>query len=261
MDDPFVGPFVAVSPATIAALAGVSFLAGFVDAIAGGGGLLTLPALLAAGLPPHAALATNKGQAAFGAVSSATSFWMKDGVDRRPRAPVGFITALIGSVVGAIVVLHVDPKPLKPIIVGLLVVAALFVLWPKKRRDVSPHAVSRWMTAPVGLALGFYDGFFGPGVGSLLIVAFVLVYGDALTRASGNAKIANLGSNVGALALFAASGAVRFGIALPMAASNAVGAFLGARVAIRRGDGFVRVVVLVVVSALLAKVTWDIVHG
>jgi uncharacterized membrane protein YfcA len=248
-----------VSLATLGLLAAGSFIAGFVDAIAGGGGLITVPALLAAGLPPHTALATNKGQAAFGAISSATSFWAKNGVDRR-RAPIGFLFGIAGALVGAGTVLLVPPGPLKPIVIVLLVAAAIVVLWPKKRRDIEPHAVSIWATAPIALGMGFYDGFFGPGTGSLLIVAFVLVYGDALTRASGNAKIVNLASNLGALALFTIRGAVLYRVALPMAAANALGAFAGAHVAMKRGDNFVRWVVVAVVSALLAKVIWDLAH-
>src|SRR5690606_8430774 len=112
---------------------------------------------------------------------------------------------------------------------------------------------------PVAFGLGFYDGFFGPGVGSMLIVAFVLLFGDSLTRASGNAKVVNLASNLAALTLFAATGTVAWRIALPMAAANAAGAFMGARLAVRRGDRFVRFVVLVVVSALVVKMAYDLV--
>jgi len=246
-----------VSWSALALLAAASFVAGFVDAIAGGGGLITVPALLAVGLPPHTMLATNKGQATFGAVSSATSFWMKGGVDK-PRAPIGFFFGFAGSVIGASVVLLVPNGPLKPIVLALLVTAAALILWPKKRREITPHKISRLWTIPIALGIGFYDGFFGPGTGSLLIVAFVLVYGDALTRASGNAKIVNLGSNVGALLLFTLRGAVLFNIAIPMAVANALGAFTGARFAMKHGDRFVRAVVVVVVSALLVKVGWDI---
>jgi uncharacterized protein len=114
---------------------------------------------------------------------------------------------------------------------------------------------------PVTFALGFYDGFFGPGVGSMLIVVFVLLFGDTLTRASGNAKVVNLASNVAALLLFSLRGTVLWKIALPMAAANAAGAFVGARLAVRRGDRFVRVVVLAVVAALVLKITLDLLRG
>ncbi len=242
---------------TLAALALAAFAAGFVDAVAGGGGLLTVPALLVAGLPPHAALATNKGQAVFGAVSSAISFWRRDGVDRA-RAPISFLAALAGSFLGAAAVLAVPPGPLKPIVLGLLLLAAIAVSWPRRSRSFAAPR-SRWLAAPIGVALGFYDGFFGPGTGSLLIVSFVVVFGDPMVRASGNAKIANLASSLAAVALFAWRGEVLWKIALPMAVANALGAAIGARTALRKGDGFVRAVVLVVVAALGVKILWDVV--
>lgn len=240
----------------LALLVLAAFAAGFVDAVVGGGGLLTLPALLAVGLPPHAALATNKGQAVFGAISSAVSFWRKDGVDR-DRAPISFGGALFGSFLGAAAVLAVPPGPLKPIVLGLLIVAAVAVSVPRRSRSPAA-AASRWLALPIGVAIGFYDGFFGPGTGSLLIVAFVIVFGDPLVRASGNAKIANLASNLAAMSLFAWRGEILWKIAIPMAAANAIGAAIGARTAMKRGNGFVRVVVLVVVAALVCKVAWDL---
>ncbi len=246
-----------MSPLVVLALACASFTAGFVDAVAGGGGLITLPALLAAGIPAHAALATNKGQATFGAISSATSFWARGAIDRR-RAPIGFACGVLGSLLGAALVLRVPPGPLKPLVLVLLALAAFVVMWPRKAPP--PGAATRgvWATLPIALAMGFYDGFFGPGTGSLLIVAFVVVYREALLSASANAKVVNLASNLAALSIFAWHGAVLWRVALPMAGANILGAATGARVAMRRGDGFVRVVVVIVVAALMAKVGWDL---
>ena len=244
----------------LALLALSAFAAGLVDAIAGGGGLLTVPALLAAGLPPQIALATNKGQSSFGAVSSFVSFWTKDGIDRK-RAPLGFVCGFLGSLAGAQVLLLVKPEPLKPVVLVLLILAAAFVAWPRKPGVGKPHDWAMLALGPLTLAFGFYDGFFGPGVGSMLIVMFVLVFGDTMTRASGNAKVVNLASNLAAILLFASRGAVLWKIALPMAAANAAGAFVGARLAVKRGDRFVRVVVLVVVSALVVKIALDLVRG
>jgi uncharacterized protein len=246
-----------VSPTVLALLALAAFAAGMVDAIAGGGGLITVPALLAAGLPPQVALATNKGQASFGAISSFASFWTKGAIDRR-RAPVGFLLGVLGSLAGARVLLMVRPEPLKPIVLVLLLLAAAIVMWPRKPTTGRPHAWAMAALVPVAFGLGFYDGFFGPGVGSMLIVAFVLLFGDSLTQASGNAKVVNLASNLAALALFSATGTVAWAVALPMAAANAAGAFMGARLAVRRGDRFVRVVVLGVVTALVLKLAYDL---
>lgn len=244
----------------IALLALSAFAAGLVDAIAGGGGLLTVPSLLAAGLPVQIALATNKGQASFGAVSSFVSFWTRDGIDRR-RAPWGFVFGFFGSLAGAGVLLLVKPEPLKPVVLALLILAAAFVAWPRKPREGKPHAYAMVALVPVTFALGFYDGFFGPGVGSMLIVVFVLLFGDTLTRASGNAKVVNLASNLAALLLFASRGTVLWRVALPMAAANAAGAFVGARLAVKRGDKLVRVVVLIVVAALVVKIGWDVLRS
>ena len=240
----------------IAVLAAVAFTAGLVDAIAGGGGLLTVPALLATGLPPQLVLATNKGQAAFGAVSSFVSFWSKGGIDRH-RALRGFVCGFLGSLAGARVLLLVRPEPLKPIILVLLLAAAGFVAYPRKAIP-HPRPWAMQALAPIAFGLGFYDGFFGPGVGSMLIIAFVLVFGDTLTRASGNAKVVNLASNLAALLLFSVKGAVLWRIALPMAAANATGAFVGARLAVKRGDRFVRVIVLLVVTLLVVKMAYDL---
>ena len=241
----------------LALLALSAFGAGLVDAIAGGGGLLTVPSLLAAGLPPQLAIATNKGQAAFGAVSSFVSFWSKNGIDRK-RAPYGFACGFLGALAGAQVLLLVKPEPLKPIVLVLLLCAAAFVAWPRKPSDGQPHAWAMMALFPITFAIGFYDGFFGPGTGSMLIVVFVLLFGDTMTRASGNAKVVNLASNLAALALFAARGVVLWKIALPMAFANAAGAFIGARLAVKKGDRFVRVVVLVVVAALVGKIAIDL---
>ena len=242
----------------VALLALSAFGAGLVDAIAGGGGLVTVPALLAAGLPVPVALATNKGQASFGAVSSFFSFWTRDGIDRR-RAPLAFACGFVGSLAGARVLLLVKPEPLKPIVLVLLLVAAGLVAYPRKPTSGDAKSWAMLALGPVAFALGFYDGFFGPGVGSMLIVAFVLVFGDTLTRASGNAKVVNLASNLAALLLFSIKGAVLWRVAAPMAVANALGAFVGARMAVKRGDKLVRAVVLGVVTVLVLKMAYDLV--
>ncbi len=250
-----------LSPTAVALVTLAAFCAGLVDAIAGGGGLITVPALLATGLPVPLALATNKGQASFGAISSFFSFWTRNGIDRG-RAPLSFACGFVGSLAGARVLLLVRPEPLKPVVLVLLLAAAGIVAYPRK--PTAGDGIARpWAMqalAPLAFGLGFYDGFFGPGVGSMLIVMFVLVFSDTLTRASGNAKVVNLASNLAALLLFSIKGAVIWRIAAPMAAANAAGAFVGARLAVRRGDRFVRFVVLAVVTALVVKIAYDLVH-
>jgi len=149
-------------------------------------------------------------------------------------------------------------------VIALLLVAAVVVLFGRARLSAArtaggPRGARGALTlAAIALGLGAYDGFFGPGTGSMLIIAFALCFGDSLTRASGNAKVVNLASNLAAFALFAARGTILWRIALPMAAANVVGAALGARVALARGDRLVRVVVLVMVMAVAIKLSLDI---
>jgi uncharacterized membrane protein YfcA len=249
-----------VRPTTLALLATTGFAAGFVDSIAGGGGLLTLPALLAAGLPPHLALATNKGQAVCGAVSSATGY-ARRGVIDRARAPLAFALGLVGSLAGAAAQLAVRPAVLRPLVVVLLVMAAVVVAWPRRAVVRSPSPQAALWGGIGAFGLGAYDGFFGPGVGTMLIVLFVLVYGDSLTRASGNAKVVNLASNLAAFAIFAVRGNIVWLVALLMGTCNVLGAWVGAHVAVKRGDGFIRVIALAVVAALVVKLTFDLRAG
>jgi hypothetical protein len=251
-----------ISAAALSLLCVAAGAAGFVDAIAGGGGLVTVPALMTFIPSPHLALGTNKGQAAFGAVSSAIAFWRGKSVDR-DRAALAFSCGAIGAVIGALVQLRVSPKPLKPIALGLLVfAAALVALRPLIVRGAVEHRTSapRLRLAIIAIAMGFYDGFFGPGVGTLLIALFVTFHGDTMTRASGNAKVVNLASNLASFVVFAIKGTILWGIAAPMAVCNAVGSAAGARVAMKRGDGFVRVIVLCVVAALVVKLSVDLVR-
>lgn len=243
---------------TVGLLVLAGFAAGVVDAIGGGGGMITLPALLGVGFDPHLALGTNKGQATFGAVSSALAYWRRGGIDR-PRAPLAFLGGLAGAVLGALAQLAIDPKPLKPIVLGMLVFAgALMIARPKPREGHRARSRPRLVLASIALAMGVYDGFFGPGTGTLLILAFVWAFDDPITRASGNAKVTNLASNLASFATFALGKTIVWKVALPMAVGNAIGANVGARLALRGGDRFVRAVVLVVIVGLVARVAWDV---
>ncbi len=243
-------------PQTLAWLVLAAFAAGFVDAIAGGGGAITVPALLAAGLPPHLALGTNKGQAIFG---SSTALWRyaRAGLVHGARGRAGFPAGLVGSLLGARLVLWVPPDALVPLVLVLLVGVALFLtLRGDPVRGLAPHSVG----AAIGVAFGIgaYDGFFGPGTGTFLIFAFVWLFGCDLQHASADAKVVNFASNLGAVLLFASQGAVLWRVALPMAAAQAAGAWLGAHSAIRGGNPRVRLVTLAVVLALVAKLTLEL---
>ncbi len=248
-----------MTPGVIALLAFAAFVAGAVDAVAGGGGLITLPALIAAGLPAHLALGTNKGQSVFGVLASFLRF-RRAGMIDPTRARVAFPAGFTGSLLGASLVLLVSPAALKPVVLGLLVAVAAFLAFrrpgpPRPRARPLPPAAT---AAAVALVLGCYDGFFGPGTGTFLIVAFVALLGDGLAQASAAAKVVNLASNAAAFGLFAWRGTILWHVALPMAVAQACGSWVGAHLAVKRGDSFVRKVVLAVVLALVVKLGRDL---
>jgi hypothetical protein len=250
-------------------LAGVAFAAGFIDAIAGGGGLLTLPALLL-GLGPGSdrlALGTNKGQSVFGSFSALVTYARGKKIDR-DRALPSFVAALLGSIAGVRLVLAIDPKRLRPVVLALLVFVALFfaVRGARGKREGAKREASHLkhpvlVALVIGLVLGCYDGFFGPGVGAFLIALYVAFFGDDLTRATANAKVANFASNLGSVVTYAIAGNIVWRLALPMAAAQMLGATLGARFAMKGGERVVRVALLLVVVALVVRLAIQTVHG
>jgi uncharacterized protein len=247
---------------TLVMLCLAALSAGFVDAIAGGGGLITLPALLTAGLPTHLALGTNKGQSVFGSGAALVRFARGGMVDGK-LARVTFPFGLLGAFGGAALVLLIRPEVLKPLVLVLLIAVAVFLALRRtpSRRDggePSPRPRAQAIGALIALAIGAYDGFFGPGTGTFLIVAFSSLLGHGLARASADAKVVNFASNLASVALFALKGVVLWKVALPMAAAQFTGAWLGAHVAVKGGDRLVRVVVLGVVAALVVKLGRDV---
>lgn len=257
-----------LGPGALALLAVAAFAGGVVDAVAGGGGLVTVPALLAAGLPPHLAIGTNKGQAVFGSGASLLRF-ARAGLVDPARARLAFPAGFLGAMGGAALVLLLSPAVLRPVVLGLLVAVAAFLAF-RPRLAIPAAGERRPLVGPAGapaaavalaLFIGAYDGFFGPGTGTFLIVGFVLVLGDGLTRASGEAKVVNFASNLAALSLFSYRGVILWRVALPMAAAQFAGSSLGAHLAVRRGDVFVRRVVLLVVLALVVKLGRDLLAG
>jgi uncharacterized protein len=245
----------------IALLCFVALLAGGVDAIAGGGGLLTLPALLATGLPPHVALGTNKGQSMFGSGAALFRF-SRAGLVKGRLAVVTFPLGLLGSLAGAQLVLWLKPELLKPLVLVLLVAVAAFLAFrrgpPPGDRPEPPLSRMRLLGGLVAFAIGAYDGFFGPGTGTFLIVAFSSLLGHGLLRASADAKVVNFASNVAAVALFASRGTVMWPVVLPMAVAQFAGGWVGVHLTVKGGDRLVRKVVLAVVVALVLKLAWDL---
>jgi uncharacterized membrane protein YfcA len=243
-----------LDPLTLLALCGVGILAGFCDAIAGGGGLIAVPALLAAGVPPVAALATTKLQSVIGTAAAALTYWRKGFVSLRPLL-IAVPVTLAAAYLGAVSVNHIDASLLQIAMPITLIVVALYFLLSPKLGDVERHSRLRWdIFVPVmGAIIGFYDGFFGPGAGSLFTLGFVALFGLGMTRAAGHTKILNLASNLGALALFIPAGQVLWPAALVMAVGQLVGGYLGARTGIRFGARIIRPLVVVVSVALALK--------
>jgi uncharacterized membrane protein YfcA len=236
----------------IAALAAVSFLAGFVDAIAGGGELLTVPALLLAGLDPAQAIATNKVQGSVAAASATYTFGRKGLIEWRKAW--GFIlVAFFSSIVGALCVRFLPRSVLEVLIPLLLIAIALYFAFSRKVKDEDAQArmteLAFGLTAPV--VIGFYDGIFGPGAGSFYMLAFVTLLGYGVVRATAHTKLVNFASNFGSLLLYAATGTVVWSLGFVMAGASLLGAQIGSRVAMRLGSRIIRPL-LVLVSSLMA---------
>lgn len=243
-----------LEPLVLLALAGAGMLAGFVDAIAGGGGLIAIPALLSVGVPPVAALATTKVQSATGTVIAALTYWRRGYVDFRALLSA-MAAAFVAALAGAAVVKGINVSLLRDLVPYALIAIALYFLFAPRLTDADSHARLRFSVfVPVMAAVvGFYDGIFGPGTGSFLTIGFVALFGLGLTRATGHTKIVNLMSNFGALALFIPAGDVLWPAALAMAAGQVVGGYLGARTGIRFGAKLIRPLVVVVSIALALR--------
>lgn len=244
--------------ATLLALIVAALGAGIADGIAGGGGLITVPALLASGLPPHLALGTNKAQSMWGTLAALITFWRADRVDKRAALrnfPLGFL----GSMAGVALVLRVAPAVLKPLAIVLLLVAAVLMLLRKPHRDADAlHPRYLLFAGGLSLVLGAYDGFFGPGTGTFLIVGFIVLCGRSISGATADAKVVNFASNLAAAGSFAVAGKVVWSVAAPMALAQLVGGVIGARLAIYRGAVLVRAMVLVVSAALVLKLGYEL---
>ena len=236
--------------------------AGFIDAVAGGGGLIQVPALLTAlpGEPPATVFGTNKGSSIFGTANAAWRYARRIALPWPVALPAA-AAAFVFSFGGAALVSLAPKEWLRPLILLLLVAVFIYTL---VKRDFGTVAraptFSGSATRPAllaGAVLGFYDGFFGPGAGSFMIFAFVRFFGLDFLRASAAAKVVNFGTNLAALAWFAPTGHVLWQLALAMAVFNIAGAMVGSRLALRHGSGFVRGVFLAVTAVLIAKFGYD----
>jgi uncharacterized membrane protein YfcA len=244
-----------------------ALLAGFVDAIVGGGGLITVPALmlaLPAGTPLPTLLGTNKVVACTGTTMAAGTFLRSGTLSwREMLGPV--LASALGASGGVWLTYRVHGDFLRPLMLGLMVAMLAFTLLkPDLGKLHAPRfglSHQRGLAALIALALGFYDGFFGPGTGSLLIFLFVAVLGFDFLRASALCKSVNWASNLTAMALFVWRGSWLPSVALSMAAANGLGGYLGARVALSRGSAWVRGVFIGVVGALILRLGWQVIRG
>lgn len=249
----------ALSGATLVLLLAAAMLAGLVDAIVGGGGLIQLPAiLLVPGLSPVHAIATNKASSSMGTAVAAATYRRRVGMPARVLPTAG--VALLGSVTGAWLATVVPTDVFTPIIIAALaVVLAITVLRPaafSSREEDAPRPSPRTVllrSLAIGAVVGVYDGLLGPGTGSFLLLGFILLTGMQALPANAMTKGVNLATNVGALLLFTLAGAVQWRLGIAMGLANMLGGWLGARTATRLGPRFVRVVLIVVVLALLAR--------
>ncbi|MFN4036227.1 sulfite exporter TauE/SafE family protein [Comamonas aquatica] len=239
-----------------------SALAGFVDAIVGGGGLILVPAMFAAF--PHAAPATlfgtNKSAAVWGTAMSTWQYSRRIRITW-PMIIPGIVAAGVGAFSGAWAVTLVNPDFLRKLLPFILLGVLLYTLAKKElgREHTPMHSLRtmQWLTAGIGLVIGFYDGFFGPGTGSFFVFLLVRLLGYDFLNASINAKLMNVTTNLAAIVLFALKGHVWWHFAVPLAIANVLGSVLGTWMALRHGAGFVRVIFIVVVSLLICKTGWD----
>lgn len=256
MDDPSLWTY------ALLALAGL--FAGFVDAVVGGGGLVQLPALVIAfpGAAPVQVLATNKLAGSCGTTVSSLTYYRRVRPDPRTFVPL-MLVAFLGSAAGAVAASHIPKSAFDPIILVALIVVGAYVLLKPDIGDVTDLRFSghrhTFAAMLAGLTIGFYDGALGPGTGSFFVFTLVGLLGYNFLEASAKARIGNWATNIAALLVFAVQGAVMWRVGLVVGLCNLLGSYVGARTAVSRGSGFVRVFFVIVVGAFIVKIGSDVV--
>jgi uncharacterized membrane protein YfcA len=247
-----------LAPHLILLLAAAALFAGFVDAIAGGGGLITVPAMLIAGIPPLQTLGTNKVQSVFGAASATIAYARKGHVNLREQLPMALM-AVIGGSLGAALATIVPGDVLRAIMPVLLIAIALYFALKPNLGDIDKHRRITPLVFGLTLvpAIGVYDGLFGPGTGSFYMLAFVSLAGFGMLKATAHTKLLNLGSNAGALIIFASFGATLWKIGLMMGVCQFLGAQVGSRLAMRTGAKLIKPLLVVVCIAFTIKLLAD----
>lgn len=236
------------------------FVAAFIDSVVGGGGLISLPALLLTGLPPTMALGTNKMASVMGSLTSTLSFLRSGKIDVH-LVKYLFPLSLLGSALGVYVVRQIPSHFLKPLLVIMLLAVLVYTLRKKNFGEISTYqGMSRrkgTLSALLVFLLGFYDGFFGPGAGTFFLFGFLMLGFDFIV-AAGNARALNFASNLAAVAAFGISGLINFQYSIPMGLAMVAGAWAGSHLAISRGVSYVRPLFLLVTSVLIGKQLWDL---
>jgi uncharacterized protein len=249
-----------LTPAVFLIVCPLALLAGFVDSIAGGGGMISLPAYYLAGLPPALAAGTNKLSAMMGTTLATATFARAKRLDWGVGVPAA-LGALVCSAAGALLMTSLPDRVVQGLVLVCIPVAAVFTL--RKRRKAEPKRRSlratRGIALAIGCGVGFYDGLVGPGTGTFLILLFLQVFAMEEVRASGTAKLVNLASNLAALTSLLITGNVLILLGLPVGLCAMLGAAFGSRLTIKRGGGVVRVMMLAVLGLLLAKMLVDMV--
>lgn len=243
-----------------------AFCAGFVDAVVGGGGLIQTPAALVIlpGVPVVNVIGSLK-IPAFSGTAIATSQYLRSVAIKWRLLALTAVLAFSASFAGSQVLTLVPNDLMKPLLLVVLLLVAVYTYTKKSFGQASGQQLSRrreWaIAAMASICIGFYDGFIGPGTGSFLVLSFVALLHFDFLKASAHAKLINLSTNLGSICLFLLKGKIIWGIALPMACANALGGFAGARLAIRKGNGFIRIFFLLVVVGTLLRFLWDVVKS
>lgn len=242
----------------LAMLFAAAFVAGFIDAIAGGGGLITIPALLSVGIPPAMALGTNKLQACGGSFSASLYFIRKKSVDLH-RLKLMIALTFLGAAGGTILVQLIDIEFLKTALPFLIIaIAAYFLFSPSISDQDSKQRISYTLFGfTAALGVGFYDGLFGPATGSFFTLSFVLLLGFNLTKAVAHAKVLNFTSNIASLIFFILGGAVLWKIGLLMMIGQLIGGNLGARMVVTKGKQIIKPLIVTMSLLMVVKMLWD----
>ena len=250
-----------IEPLAYPVMIGVAVVSGFVDSIAGGGGLIMMPALFFAGASPLQALGTNKLQSVFGTGVALRNYWRSGLVEWRPNR-LTVAAVFVGAIVGALVVQLLETRVLNLIIPVLLVASALYVLLsPRMTDEDAHHRVTSRGYAPIGGSIGFYDGFFGPGTGTFFSTSLVALRGYGLTKATALTKLFNWTSNIASVLLFALGGHMLWLLGLCMAVGAMIGGWLGSHTALKFGARLIRPLLVLISLALTGRLLWGYFAG